>query len=147
MRIALIVIGLVLALITAKMSQSDAPTSAKGDKLSAGAPATVVPPAPIPKQDIAELPIIKFGPLDRSYGVLEGDFTLTNTNKYPIKDVVLNCDITGASGTVIRSPAFTVYEIVPANGKKTVKKFNFGFWPSQGKSFACNTRLTAASFP
>jgi hypothetical protein len=59
----------------------------------------------------------------------------------PVKDVILRCDITGASGTVIRSPTFTVYEIVPANGKKTVKKFNFGFWPSQGKSFACNTAL------
>lgn len=111
------------------------------------------PPAPTPAEPartayvtadpepILEPPTIKWGTMDKSYSVLEGTFTLSNPNKRPIKDVILRCEITGGSGTVIRSPTFTVYEIVPANGKKTVRKFNFGFWPPQGKSFACNTAL------
>ncbi|MCR6734476.1 MAG: hypothetical protein NVV83_10510 [Afipia sp.] len=133
-RLVVIVAGLGIVAYAAKQgSEATPPTPAPA---APAAQPVALPPEPLP-----ELPGLKWGTLDRSYGVLEGDFTLTNTNKFPIKDVILRCDITGGSGTVIRSPTFVVYETVPANGKKTVRKFNFGFWPSQGKSFACNTAL------
>lgn len=111
-------------------------------------PATPVKPEPpavaaVPPPDEPELkrPEIKWQPLDHSYNVLRGSFTLINPNKVPLKDIVLECDTRGASGTVIRQQRFTVYQSIPANGKRFVKYFTFGFWPPQGAQFACSASL------
>jgi hypothetical protein len=82
-------------------------------------------------------PEVKYGELDRSYGVLKGDFTLINTNDFAIRDARMVCDVIAGSGTTIHTYRFDVFEIIPAKGRKTVKGYTFGFWPQQGKSLSC----------
>jgi hypothetical protein len=81
---------------------------------------------------------IELGRLDRSYGLLEGSFTLKNPNKFAIADVKIHCDITASSGTSIDQKDFIVFEAVPAKGQKMVRNFKFGYWPQQGKSIGCH---------
>jgi hypothetical protein len=88
-------------------------------------------------------PEIKLGQLDRSYGLLEGGFTLKNPNNVPIKDVGILCEVTAPSGTIIHHYRFTIFEIVPAKGEKTVRNYKFGFWPQQGKSISCGVANSA----
>jgi hypothetical protein len=82
-------------------------------------------------------PEVQLGRMDRSYGVLEGTFILKNTNNFPIADASIWCSITAPSGTVIGSYQFTIYEIIPAKGRKTIQNYKFGLWPEQGKSIGC----------
>lgn len=82
---------------------------------------------------------IELGTLDRSYGLLEGSFTLNNPNRFTIADVKVHCDITAPSGTTIEQKDFTVFQVIPARGHRTIKGFKFGLWPQQGKSVGCHT--------
>ena len=82
---------------------------------------------------------IELGTLDRSYGLLEGSFTLKNPNQFAIADIKVRCDITASSGTTIDQKEFTVFDVVPAKGEKAIRKFKFGYWPQQGKSIGCHT--------
>lgn len=94
-------------------------------------PALVVAPT--------DVPTLKFEWLDKSYGILRGTFTVSNPNPFAVTDPVVECDIVAPSGTVINQYRFTVYERILANGHKTIKSFEFGLWPQQGKSLSCAT--------
>jgi hypothetical protein len=94
--------------------------------------------APLPP----EVPRLKLGTLDSSYGLLKGNLTIINDNKKAIKDVVVACDVIAASGTTIREYHFTIYQIVKANKSKLITGYNFGFWPQQGKSVSCRSIST-----
>jgi len=90
---------------------------------------------------LAPLPAeIKLGPVDMSYGLFEGGFTLKNPNDVPIKDVGIVCEVEAPSGTVIHHYRFTIFEIVPAKGEKVIKNYKFGFWPQQGKRVGCRVQ-------
>lgn len=98
------------------------------------------PHIPMPVAAVAPLvkpPAIKLGQMDRSYGLLEGAFTLTNPNKFAIADIEIACQVTAASGTVIGGYRFTLYQNVAAQKSKTVQGHKFGLWPEQGKSLSC----------
>lgn len=82
-------------------------------------------------------PGVKLGRMDRSYGVLEGSFTLTNENAFAIADAEIICEITAPSGTVVGGYRFTIYDVVAAKKSKAVNAYKFGSWPQQGKSLSC----------
>lgn len=69
--------------------------------------------------------------------VMEVDFTFTNRSPYPAKDITVTCTHFAPSGTEIDSNTRTIYEIIPANGKKIIKKFNMGFIHTQATSTTC----------
>lgn len=63
--------------------------------------------------------------------------TLRNDAPFPIKDFVLTCVHQGPSGTDMDSNSRRVYEIVPAQGTKTVREINMGFIHSQATTSEC----------
>lgn len=65
------------------------------------------------------------------------DFVFTNPTPRPAKDITVTCTHYAASGTEIDSNTRTVYETIPAKGKKTVKRFSMGFIHSQATSTIC----------
>lgn len=69
--------------------------------------------------------------------VMLADFTVSNPTAYPVKDIEITCNHTAKSGTKIDSNTRIIYDIVPANGKKTFKKFNMGWIHSQADSSSC----------
>lgn len=69
--------------------------------------------------------------------VMEVDFTFTNRSPYPAKDITVTCTHFAPSGTEIDSNTRTIYEIIPAKGKKLIKKFNMGFIHTQATSTTC----------
>lgn len=77
--------------------------------------------------------------LDRSYGVLQGSFTLTNQHDVDVADVRIRCDVTAQSGTVIETYKFTVFRKIAAGKSTTMRKYRFGYWPQQGERVNCST--------
>jgi uncharacterized membrane protein YvbJ len=69
--------------------------------------------------------------------VMKADFTIQNPTIHTIKDIEITCIHYANSGTKIDSNERTVYEIVPANGKKVVTDFNMGFIHNQASSSSC----------
>jgi hypothetical protein len=68
---------------------------------------------------------------------MKADFTITNNNPFPIKDIQVTCEHSANSGTVIDKNKRTIYEIVPATGKRTFKDFDMGYIHSQAASSSC----------
>jgi hypothetical protein len=69
--------------------------------------------------------------------IMKADFTVTNSNTFPIKDIQITCIHSAKSGTVIDKNERTIYDIVPAKGKRTFKDFDMGFIHSQAASSSC----------
>lgn len=69
--------------------------------------------------------------------VMDADFIVTNNSDYDIKDIDISCVHFAKSGTRIDSNRRTIYEIFPANSKKTIKKFSMGFIHSQAVRSDC----------
>jgi hypothetical protein len=69
--------------------------------------------------------------------VMIANFTITNPTSYMVKDVEITCTHYAASGTQIDENTRTIFEIVPAHGKKRVPKFNMGLIHSQARSSSC----------
>jgi hypothetical protein len=65
-------------------------------------------------------------------------FTLQNTNSFDVKDIEITCEQFGNSGTLIDRNVRTVYEIIKANGTKTVRDFNMGFVHAQATKSSCS---------
>jgi len=59
--------------------------------------------------------------------------TLTNQNHFPVKDILINVKSYAASGTLLNSKDYTIYDIIPANKSKTFRDINLGFVDSQGR--------------
>jgi hypothetical protein len=70
--------------------------------------------------------------------VMTADFTITNRSTRPVKDVEITCIHHAPSGTEIDRNTRTIYEIIPAKGKKRIHNFNMGLIHSQVRSSACN---------
>ena len=63
--------------------------------------------------------------------------TVTNDAIFDIKDFTLKCVHYAPSGTEIDSNTRTIFEVVPANGTRTIRNFNMGFIASQAESTSC----------
>ena len=62
---------------------------------------------------------------------------ITNAAPFAIKDFVVKCTHQGPSGTDMDSNSRRVYDVVPANGSKTVREVNMGFINSQATTSRC----------
>ena len=77
---------------------------------------------------------------------MTGNFKVENPTEYAFKDFEITCNHFAASGTKIDSNTRTIYEVVPAHGKKSWNHFNMGFIHSQAKKSSCSiTDLTPIS--
>ena len=83
-------------------------------------------------------PSIKLSSLDSSYGAVRGNLSLSNPNNFAIAQTEVVCDVIAASGIVIDHYRFTVSEIIPANGTKTMNRYQFGPWPRQANGLQCS---------
>jgi hypothetical protein len=84
-------------------------------------------------------PQIKLTTVDMSYSSFVGSVTITNPNAFPIADIRISCSVYAGSGSTIKEYNQTIYEIVPAKSKKTIRNHRFGYWPDQGKKVGCST--------
>jgi hypothetical protein len=92
------------------------------------------PPAPS-----AALPRVELKALRSETGFLQGDFVISNTNAFPIANTAIHCDVHGTGEAVIHSFDFVIDELIPANGKKTINSYKFGFWPEQSSRMDCRS--------
>ncbi len=69
--------------------------------------------------------------------VMMATFTFNNKNAFDIKDVEVLCRHTAPSGTAIDSNTRTIYDVVKAGSKKTIRDFNMGFIHSQVAKSNC----------
>jgi hypothetical protein len=92
-------------------------------------------PAPQP----LTLPRIELKSLSSEYGFLQGSFVISNTEAFPIANTSIHCDVHGPGGAVIHGFDFVVDELVPANGKKPINNYKFGFWPQESSQMDCRT--------
>ncbi len=92
------------------------------------------PPAPS-----AALPRVELKALRSETGFLQGDFVISNTNAFPVAGVAIHCDVHDPSGAVVHSFDFVIDELVPANDRKTINSYKFGFWPQQSSRMDCRS--------
>lgn len=69
--------------------------------------------------------------------IMMADFTITNLSDYTIKDIEITCSHYAKSKTKIDKNTRTIYDVIPAKGKKIFKDFNMGFIHSQVYSSSC----------
>jgi hypothetical protein len=85
------------------------------------------------------LPRVDLKSLRSEYGFLQGSFVISNANAFAIADTAIHCDVHGPGGTVIHSFDFVIDELVPANGKKPIDNYKFGFWPQESSQMDCRS--------
>ena len=100
----------------------------------AGSVTNFIRPAPT-----LSLPSVELKALSSQYGFLQGSFLISNTNDFPIADAAIHCDVHGPSGTVTHTFDFVVDELVPANGRKRINDYKFGFWSQEASQMDCRT--------
>lgn len=83
-------------------------------------------------------PTIKLTTVDMSYSSFVGSIVVNNPNAFPIADIRISCSVYGGSGTTIKEYNETIYEVVPAKSKKTIRNHRFGYWPDQGQKVGCS---------
>jgi hypothetical protein len=91
-----------------------------------------------PKENAIDLVKLDFKWGTAGFGnIMEADFTIQNPTDHAIKDIEITCAHYAKSGTSIDSNTRTIYDIIPAKGKKRLKNFNMGFIHSQASSSSC----------
>jgi hypothetical protein len=60
------------------------------------------------------------------FGTVIASFATENSNDYAIKYIDVVCQLTAPSGTAIGYTATTIYDRVPAHGRKIVREINMG---------------------
>jgi hypothetical protein len=71
--------------------------------------------------------------------------TIENGNDFAVKDVGIRCYFNGKSGTQLSSNNHTIFDTIPAKGRKAFKEVNVGFINSQSATASCNVE-TAGRF-
>lgn len=129
-----------IALHLSRVRQTAAnPAPAPAPSLSSKKPLSAPVPAPVVSRDEAR-GLVSFDYKWRKDGfgtVMIVDWIFTNRSPYDAKDITVTCTHYAPSGTEIDSNTRTIYETVPAKGKKMVKGFNMGFIHSQAASTVC----------
>ena len=69
--------------------------------------------------------------------VMMANFTIANNSETAIKDIEITCTHFAKSGTRIDSNDRTIFDVVPAHGKKVIAGFNMGFIHSQAEKTNC----------
>lgn len=69
--------------------------------------------------------------------VMIADFTITNKGSRAVKDFGIGCSLSAKSGTNIDAVYKTIYEMVPAGGKKRLRETNMGIVKTQVNSAEC----------
>jgi hypothetical protein len=69
--------------------------------------------------------------------IMLANMTIENRNEYSVRDIRLNCITQGASGTALSWKKHTLYDIIPARGKKTFREVNLGFIDQQSARASC----------
>jgi hypothetical protein len=69
--------------------------------------------------------------------IMTANFKIDNPTAHSFKDFEITCNHYAPSGTKIDSNVRTIYEVVPAHSKKSVRNFNMGFINSQAHQSAC----------
>jgi zinc-ribbon domain len=99
------------------------------------------PPAPPPspeKTALENVELVDFSWAKEGFGsVMLAKFVLRNNNDFAVKDIRIKCTHTAKSGTVIDSNTRTVYDLVEAKSKKTIRDFNMGFIHNQVDRSSC----------
>lgn len=96
------------------------------------------PRGPSPKELALNSTSLNFEWEKSGFGsVMEVNLVITNDGNRDIKDIEIECTHFAKSGTRIDSNTRTIYDIVPAKGKKEFNKFNMGFIHSQVNSSSC----------
>lgn len=58
--------------------------------------------------------------------VMIATFKIKNGNPFAIKDIAVVCELSAPSGTTVGLNTVTLYEIIPAKGRKTIREVNMG---------------------
>jgi hypothetical protein len=66
------------------------------------------------------------------------DATVKNSGSRSVKDVKIECDSFGKSGTKVDTNTKVIYDTFPAKKTTNVKNFNMGFINSQAASSSCS---------
>ncbi len=69
--------------------------------------------------------------------VMEADFKIVNDSGIGIRDIEIQCDHFGNSGTKVDSNNRTIYEIVGPKTSRTFNNFNMGFVHTQAATTNC----------
>jgi hypothetical protein len=70
--------------------------------------------------------------------VMEATFVIKNGSQREIKDVEIECTHYAKSGTRIDSNKRTIFDVIPANGKKRFEDFNMGLIHTQVHRTSCD---------
>lgn len=98
-------------------------------------PAPYVPPPP---QPVEKVKVAKQDWLREGFGnVATATIWIENGNDYPVRDVTVECDFHGASGTRIHRKREVLFEKFPAKKTTRVAKINLGFIDQQLKTAGC----------
>jgi hypothetical protein len=98
------------------------------------------PPPPPSSEEVAarNVEIVNFdwykGGLDN---VMLADFTIMNSNDFPVKDITIRCTHAANSGTEIDRNIHTIYEVVKPKKRRSFRKVNMGFIHSQATRSSC----------
>ena len=141
----LAVLGVLSFLILAtKNQQIQSPSSTRGQSDAASdGPAVSKPISPAEQQRQSEHEVkksvqLKYDWTTSGFGtVMMAAVTIINPTPHSIKDIKIECDTFGSSGTKIGSLNQTVYESIKPKSKKTVKGINMGFIHSQTHTIGC----------
>jgi len=107
---------------------------------------TIATPTPTPREDpkIVAMREVKLKLNSWKKGGFDSimlvNLTIENPTEYSVKDVSITCTHYAPSGTEIDSNSRTVYEVVPAKGRKSIREFNMGFIHSQASTTNCEIR-------
>jgi hypothetical protein len=71
--------------------------------------------------------------------IIIASFSIENKNPFLVKDVVVVCEITAGSGTVLGHIENKIYQTIPAGGRRVVRDFKMGFIHNQAEQVSCTT--------
>tara|TARA_R110001599_G_scaffold33832_3_gene108814 strand:- start:7435 stop:7977 length:543 start_codon:yes stop_codon:yes gene_type:complete len=75
--------------------------------------------------------------------LMRANFTFTNGNDFPIKDIEVRCNHVAKSGTKIDSNTRTIYETIGPGETKQFKNFEMGFIHDQVDKTGCAVKSLA----
>lgn len=73
----------------------------------------------------------------KDYGMMEMSVTIHNGSALTLKDFVIECEHSGASGTVMDSNRREIFELLKPGESKRIRDFSMGFINSQAVSTNC----------
>jgi hypothetical protein len=73
-------------------------------------------------------------------------FDLTNGSYLDLKDPEVDCDMKGPSGTSIKTVSKVIYEVLPAEGKRSFSDVEMGEIPEQVAYFTCYVKRASVKW-